>query len=165
MKNLVALLILLLCLAGCTSGGADRAADVKKLVGVFPILEQYQVISFRSQDGHSAFEYARGAYDTDMRATSVSVLKVKPNRFDNIAQADFNTVKNIVEKTGIGVIIINGIEYSEGKLKRAVFDFSRGFTRQRYVYDPGCELPEDIPHEMLHTKVDADWYYVWEDWN
>jgi hypothetical protein len=140
--------------------------EVRKLERIFPILEVYHVEAFRDQDWCSVFEYSRGAYATNVRSTCIYLLNSEPKEFDSVAQADFDIVKNAIEKrVGSNVIIISHIEYVEGKVKSAVFDYGFFSGFDRLVYNPGYSLPEDIPNEMEHTRINEEWYSVWEDWN
>jgi hypothetical protein len=88
--------------------------------------------------------------------------------FDGEANRDFRIVADALAKTHLTVQIADNIEFdAEGKVATATFELeSAGLSGYwRYIYEPGAPLPEDMEGELQNTRIDADRYFQWEDWN
>ena len=88
-----------------------------------------------------------------------------PRRFDELAQTDFATVAETIGTTGVELYYLSDLTYdSEHKLSYVEFHLAAGpYT---YIYSPGyTALPEDMPGEVEHSRINEDWYYMWMDWN
>lgn len=168
MKPLLFLAILLL-LSGCgeeTKSSTSYSKDTAALRTVFPVLESDQVAAFRYQDWCKVLEYSRGSFANTTQSTCTYIASGSPTPFDSTAEADLERIWKKVKSTGAGVYVISNVHFdATGKLVRGKFDCSSAFVRQSYVYEPGYTLPDDLPNERWHVRVDSDWYYVQEDWN
>ncbi|MGV3659265.1 MAG: hypothetical protein ACO1TE_03750 [Prosthecobacter sp.] len=144
----------------------DYPQDVQALQRAFPLLEADKVTAIRHQDWCQVLGYARGNFANTTTTTCCFIVEEPRNMFDEQARADLERIWKEIQATQSGVFEIARIRYGPtGKLIFAEFDCSSGFSRERYVFDPGHTLPADVPAERLHTKINADWYHVREDWN
>ncbi len=161
------LLIGLLCgCAGHKKQASDYAQDTAALEEIFPVLEASEVTAFRYQDSCKVLSYTRGSFANPNESTCIYAATETPEVFDIAAEDDLENIWQQVKSTRSGVYIISDIQFDAAdKLIYGEFDCSGGFTRQRYVFDPGYTLPEDLPGERWHTRIDDDWYYINEDWN
>jgi hypothetical protein len=87
--------------------------------------------------------------------------------FDDASEKRFTELQGRLEDLPYGVHWIE-IEYdSRGALRTAQLsvDTVNPFQRDALVYDPGYDLPVGTPGAVVNHRIDADWYYRWEDWN
>lgn len=166
---LASLFVAIALLEDCSGSGRntpDHLEDTRALQKIFPILEADQVTAFRYQDWCKLISYSRGSFANSAEPTCVFMAVGTPNPLDAKAEIDLDRLWKEVRSTRSGVYVISEIRYNPtGKLIRGEFDCSSGFVRARYVFDPGYTLPHDLPGERLHTKINADWYHIREDWN
>lgn len=164
---LVSLFVAMALLEDCSGSEghtSDHLENTRALQKAFPILEADQVTAFRYQDWCKVISYSRGSFANSTEATCVFMVVETPNPFDAEAEIDLDRIWKEVRSTRSGVFIISEIRYNPtGKLIRGEFDCSSGFVRSRYVFDPGYTLPDDLPGERLHTKINAEWYHISED--
>jgi hypothetical protein len=157
-----------IALTGCNSISAQQMqADTAQLSAALPQLEQHQVQAYRHQDWCQNFVYQRGAFSNNIETSTCNLFQAHPQPFDNQAQADFETVTQVLTQTGVRLLYITDLEYdAAGRLQGATFHLQKRPIRSAYVYAPGyVALPADVPHEQEHIAINADWYYHWEDWN
>jgi hypothetical protein len=162
MLRVLLLILLLFPLPGCRW---KWAYEVHQLERLFPLLESYQLQGYRNHDWCRVLEYRHGAFASDSSLNCTYVAQAATVPFDSEAERDFQSIRRAIAVTGVRVSIISQLVYKEGHLVGAEFDSSWGFTRSRYVFAPGAELPEDLPNEMEFRRIDENWYHVWEDWN
>lgn len=166
---LVVLMMSVLLIGDCGSGGRhDRshASDAQALQKLFPTLEGDGVTAFRYQDWCKVISYKRGHFANTTEPSCIFMATATPNPFDEQAKTDLERIWNSVRSTRVGVFQIADLRYDPAhRLNYGVFDFSSGFVRERYVFDPGYKLPEDEPGERLHTRINDKWYHIREDWN
>lgn len=144
----------------------DYPEDVMALQKVFPLLESNKVTAIRHQDWCQVLGYSRGNFTNTTTETCCFIVEEPRGMFDKQARADLERIWKEVKAADAGVLEISDIRYSStGKLIHGVCDCSSDFVRERYVFDPGYSLPLDQPGERYHTKINADWYHVREDWN
>ena len=169
MKFVFPLILIVLLVGGCTShqkDASDYGKDIAALEEIFPLLEADKVAAFRYQDWCKVLSYTRGSFANTTQSTCTYLAPTTPKAFDTTAENDLRHIWENVKSTGSGVYVISDIRFdASGKLVYAEFDCSRDFVRQRYVFDPGYTLPADWPNERWHTRINADWYYIHEDWN
>jgi hypothetical protein len=124
------------------------------------------VEAFRNQDWCKNIVYKRGKFSKNSESTC-NLFDGTPSPFDAEAQKDFDSVAKAVSGTGVGLYFISDLRYSpDGKLIGAQFHLAGHPNRYSYVYSPGYgSLPADEPKEREHTRINSDWYYIWEDWN
>lgn len=166
---LLAGLLVGLLLGGCNDpkkNAADHPRDTAKLQTILPLLETDRVTYLRSQDWCRVIDYRRGLFGSSTEGHPPVPGRTPPAAFDPAAQADLDRIWQAVETTDTGVYMISEVRFDEsGRFLYGEFDCGAGFVSQHYVYDPGHTVPADLPHERWHTAIDANWYYVQEDWN
>ena len=169
---LLAPLVVLLVGCGMSKPPSPDAMvkDSTALRQVFPVIEALHVTGFRDQDWCRYLTYPRGSFSYTERADEMDNCLFEGNGrpFDDDATRDFQAVSDALEKTHLTVQIADSIEFdTAGHVATATFDLeSAGFTGYwRYIYAPGAPLPEDSVGELQNTRIDADWYFQWEDWN
>jgi len=87
--------------------------------------------------------------------------------FDNTSEKRFVELKSKLEDLPYDVLWIE-VDYGPDGAPRAAelaVDTVNPFRRDSLIYDPGYRLPRDIPGEIINHRIDANWYYRWEDWN
>jgi hypothetical protein len=164
--------VLALTTAGCLHAkvpSADRMArDVAALQSVFPTLQALEVHGFRDQDSCRFIEYPRGAFTNILDAGSTcNLFHGKPQAFDATATADFDTVKQALDESGVRTMIVWNIEYDNatGAIKRAEFDLEAGlYDRFSYLYEPNSSDAPN-PDTIVLTQVNPEWWFSSEDWN
>ena len=144
----------------------QRETDVANLPKCFPVLARLSVRAYRNQDWCKNIWYQRGKFSqqTDS-ADSCNLFEGTPQPFDAQALQDFDSIARALTATGVRLYCLSDLRYGpDGTLAQAKFHLAGG--RYTYVYSPGYKaLPEDIPEERKHARINADWFYVWEDWN
>jgi hypothetical protein len=164
----ISILAVTVLLAGCAVSPEteQRKADVANLPKCFSVLESLDVLAYRNQDWCKNIWYRRGkfSHQTDP-ADTCNLFPGTPQPFDAPALTDFESVTAAVATTGVRLYYISDLAYdARGKLNHAEFHLAAG--QYTYVYSPGYrKLPEDMPRERKHSRIDQDWYYIWEDWN
>jgi hypothetical protein len=149
----------------------EMLKDSAALREVFPVIEGLQLTGFRNQDWCRYLTYGRGNFsftDDPENVDTCNLFEGITQPFDDEAGHDFQTVAEALAKTHLTVQIANYIEFdAHGHVAAATFDLeSAGFSGYwRYIYEPGAQVPEDMEGELLNTRIDADWYFQWEDWN
>ena len=140
--------------------------DIEGLPRCFAVLERLQVHAYRNQDWCKNIWYQRGkfSHQTDP-ADTCNLFREPPQPFDAKALEDFEWVTTAVAKTDVKLTYISDIVFDrQGRLTQAKFHLAAG--RYTYVFSPGYkELPEDMPREREHRRIDESWYFIWEDWN
>ena len=140
--------------------------DTAALEQIFPVFEADQVTAFRYQDWCKVISYTRGSFANTPQSTCTYLATETPEVFDFAAEEDLARIWQEVKSTRSDVYVISNIQFdATGNLMYAEFDASSGFVRQRYVFGPKYTLPEDFADERWHTSINADWYYIHEDWN
>ncbi|MBE9030517.1 hypothetical protein IQ266_12325 [filamentous cyanobacterium LEGE 11480] len=170
MQKFLSLLLSIVLLTGCATSAKDpsrHAPDTVALAKLLPVLEKNKVTNFHYQDWCKLLSYKRGSF---VKTPEPDYCRAQPSEtpkaFSTKAEADFEQMWQQVKLTRSGVYVISDIRYdAAGKIVYAEFDCTHEFVRQRYVYEPGYKLAADLPHERWNTKINANWYYVREDWN
>jgi hypothetical protein len=144
--------------------GSRHGRAVSSLAKCLPIIAKLRVTDFRNQDWCKNFAYSGGKFSNNNKASNCILFSGQGLAFSANAQRDFEGVA--AEASRRGVVWFHAEFSDAGSVKEVTFSCSRFFTRQSYVYSPGYGfLPPDSPRNTLHTRIDKDWYYVWEDWN
>ena len=144
---------------------AVRYEKAGKSLPVLQALAQEHVTFLRVQDWCRAYSDDRERRATELTATCT--LGDDYQLFDNASEKRFTELRDKLEDLPYGVHWIE-IEYdSQGALRTAQLsvDTINPFQRDALVYDPGYELSIGTPGEVMNYRIDADWYYRWEDWN
>lgn len=163
---MIVIAALLAACGGGKKGSFSHTSDTTALEKIFSVLEADRVTAFRYQDWCKVISYTRGSFANATESTCTYVATGTPTVFDPIAESDLERIWKEVIATGTGVYVISNVQFDpSGGLIHGEFDCSSGFTRQRYIYDPGYSLPADLPNERWHTRIDNAWYYILEDWN
>ena len=138
---------------------------VDRLAQSLKVLEMYQVQGFRNHDWCKYIVYSRGAFSNSTRSTC-NLFSVKPQPFDQQAQTDFDRVAAALESTKIDILYITDIQDDASHtLITAEFHQNSFWDYRSFVYAPAyTSLPQDIPGEQIHTRINEDWYYVWMEW-
>lgn len=108
------------------------------------------------------FDLPMGSY-SDPEIKSNFLESFRP--FDDQAGKDFKTLENLLNQSKIREV---EVEFnSQGRIDQAVFYKELPFARISYHYNskPNSPLPEDVPNERIHTRIDSHWYKRWVDWN
>lgn len=167
MKQICLLLIAALFVCSCSEPkktASDYSRDTAALRKIFPEFAADQVTGLRYQDWCQVIGYKRGMFAHTKEGSPPRPASANSPDFDQTARADLERIWKAIQSTGTGVYFIEEMSYdTSGHVKHGVFHC--GGARQRYVFDPGYQLPADIPNELWHTKIDSDWYYILEDWN
>ena len=109
--------------------------------------------------------FQRGAFST-VNDDSSCIYQVVPRAFDDEATSAFADVRRALDATGVSVSDVSVQRDMAGSAVRVEFSLRAGaFDRFSYVFEPGAPLPEEMPGEVDYTRLDADWYFEWEDWN
>jgi hypothetical protein len=167
-RSLVIAVLLLSCLlsTACAPSQAQRVVDVANLSKSFDILERLEVRAYRNQDWCQNIWYKRGVFsDYSGEADTCNLFLGIPSRFDGQAQADFAAVAEAIRATHVKLHYISDLDYAlDHKLTYAEFHLATG--SDAYIYSPGyTDLPKDLPGEIEYSRINADWYYMWMDWN
>ena len=141
-----------------------RQIDVTNLSKVFGPLEVLKVEDYRNQDWCKNIAYQRGKFSENLESTTCNLFEGQPKPMDDRARQDFQVIARSVAATGVNIDFLSAQYSPAHRLIRADFQLS-GFCRCSYVYSPRYHLPQDLKGEMEFTAINADWYFVWEDWN
>jgi hypothetical protein len=153
--------------AGCihaTEPNADRKArDVAALAAVLPLIDELGVSEWRDDDWCRDFVYDRGHFMTSDEPDDCNPMGGPPEPFNANAQADFDRVAAAFRDAHVPIREIYRPPVDPGTTD---FDLRAGsFDGFSYVHDPGYPPQENIENEWVATPIDANWYFVWEDWN
>jgi hypothetical protein len=156
------------CLHQADPSPERMRSDAEILSEALPVLEEHRVEWFEDLGWCSFLDASIGQYadvDEDEEMTSCDVNGVA-EPFDPDAQAVFDRIRDRLDATGLSVSTVVADVASDGTLMRATFSVAAGmYDRWYYVYEPGGELPEDMEAELRSVRIDANWYWQWEDWN
>jgi len=144
---------------------------VPRLEPSLSTLEALRVTEYRNQDWCKNIGYSGGIF-TDNNESSTCNLFGPDVEDEDIpaftpeASQAFEEVASALSEKGVSVRIISAHFDEEGALIAAAFTIEAG---QRdgwvYAYQPGYEpLPEDIPTQTRYTPINADWYFIWDEW-
>lgn len=134
----------------------------------FPVLEtlaKEHVTFLRVQDWCHAY-----ADDQERRASDVTAtctLEGDYKLFDSTSEQRFADLRDRLTGLPYSVHWID-IEYDAAGVIRTAelsIDTVNPFRRDTLVYEPGYLLPEGIRGEVVNSRIDANWYHRWEDWN
>jgi hypothetical protein len=136
-----------------------------KSLPVLEALAQEHVTFLRVQDWCHAY-----SDDRERRANTLQMtctLKDNYQPFDNASEKRFVELKSKLEDLPYEINWIRIAYGPDGALLTADLSVAtiNPFKRDWLTYDPGYALPKDTPRETVHHRIDADWYYTWEDWN
>ena len=94
------------------------------------------------------------------------VTELVARGFDDASSAASPGIRDLLDASGVSFSDVHAYRDDAGNVTRFEFTLRAGaFDRFSYVYDPGAPLPEELPGELEYWRIDADWYFVWEDWN
>ena len=167
----IGLLLMALCLAtaaGC--GGPHKPSDgqlkanAAALASVLPILAVDGLENFRDLEWCRSLKYRRGAFSSDPNDSTCNLFSGPARGFDPEASSEFGRIQSAFKSAGIQVIGVDRYRGPTGV--QLMFDVvSGGNDRWSYVYEPGYRLPSSDPAELVATRIDGDWYFMWQDWN
>jgi len=139
--------------------------DAGKSLPVLTALAQEHVTFLRVQDWCRAYSDDRERRANRLEGTCT--IKDGYKLFDDASEKRFVELQRTLEELPYSVNWIT-IEYGpSGDMRTAdlSIDTVNPFRRDSLVYDPGYTLSADIPGGIVSHRIDADWYYLWEDWN
>jgi hypothetical protein len=147
-------------------GPERRARDVAELRTILPQMESIRLEGFYDLDGCRRVTWSEGAWaSTDQNGCTWAL----GSRADAGGPEQFESVRAMLERTGVWVHSLTAEYGPDGKLKYAEFDLRTWFRFAgfSYRYEPGYTPPGGVslPYEMEYYGIDDDWYYVWQDWN
>lgn len=164
-------LLLAITLSACHAAVPDTGQmtrDAHQLEGTFPALEALHVDNFRNQDWCQVLSYAAGSFATSSNPSTCVPSEATPTAFNAKASADFERVKRALGDTGVSIWAIEGIGYdAAGRLTHARFDVVAGVSDAFfYLFDRDNNISKDPnPDTIVTQKINADWWFLSEDWN
>jgi len=139
------------------------AAQTTALTAVIAEVDALGVTDWRDDDWCRDFVYRGGHFMRSDDPEACSPLDAAAQPFNAAAQADFDRIDQALREAHVPIREVYRASLPSDEL---IFDLRAGsFDRFSYVYDPGYSMPETIEGEWIPTAIDADWYFVWEDWN
>jgi len=138
----------------------------KSLEKMIPGLEKNDVVVYRKQDWCQVIEYEGKAYSNNDVNTCTFVTKLRPERFTFEAWAKLEEVAATLSSSPVKIVSLVQTRKAKGRFSYVEFHLDCDLCRTRYVYSPEYKsTPADIPEELLHYRINANWYRVEEDWN
>jgi hypothetical protein len=165
--------IVLLLAAACSSPAIpadDRMArDVEALAGVLPALERLRVIEWVHTDSCRNIDYEEGAFANNLESGTCPPFGRAVRPFNAEAEEVWSAVSDSLTATGVPVWAVDFVEYdSAGEISYAEFLIDAPLVnRWTYVYDTSGNMPAENhapAGEMIHIRIDDNWYFRWEDW-
>jgi hypothetical protein len=147
--------------------GPRMTRDVTNLTPVLLALEDLHAEAYRNQDWCRNISYSGGAFSNNSESSTCNLFDEPPADFTAAANTDFARIEDALNRSGVWVYAVRQIAYENGRMTHAEFDLVAApweFDRWSYIYDPGGPLPEGMENEEVYTRIDADWYFHWEDW-
>ncbi|MGK5685313.1 hypothetical protein [Actinoplanes sp. URMC 104] len=135
-----------------------------KSLPVLQALARDHVRFLRVQDWCRAYVDARERRANELRETCT--LGDGFERFDDASEQRYRELSDRLDALPYDVDWVQISYRPDGGIRAAQLsvDGINKFKRDTLVYDPGYTLPEDRPGETVHVRIDADWYYRWDDW-
>jgi hypothetical protein len=154
------------CIGPIEPDADQKARDVSRLATAFPVLEELEIRGFRNQDWCRFLDDPRGQFTSNPESSTCNLFTGGPDPFDEKAQTDFDRVSAALRDTGVAVQMVWWLDYDDaGAISYAQFVIDHAANNSwTYVYDPDGEMPEDIEGEEVYTRIDANWYFWWEEW-
>lgn len=141
-----------------------RAAD--ELERVLPLLDELGVQEYRNQDWCRTLDYRGGAFSTNLESSTCNLFEETPVEFTEQGDRDFNAVRAALAGTGVRIRMVSRLPAIDEWKARTEFNAIGGdFDSWYYVYESGYVPHETIEGEWVPTWIDADWFFVWMDWN
>ncbi len=139
--------------------------EADSLRATFAQIEAADVVIYRNQDWCKLLDYPRGSYATD-RAETCTIYDRDWETFDGEAGADLAVLSQAFERALVDVRMIEGVEYdSDGTITSISFELEGYFSEPGYVrfnFERDGSMPDDDT-EVTNTRVDAQWYFQFED--
>ncbi|MFI1995260.1 hypothetical protein [Actinoplanes sp. NPDC020271] len=140
----------------------DRAA---KSLPVVQALAREHVTFLRAGDGCQVY-----ADDREKRASQLSSTCTREagyQLFDDASRAHFAQLRAALKDLPYDVDQVTITYGAGGTLDEAqlAIDTVNPYRLDSIIYHPGYTLPQAKPGELEFQRIDADWYYMWEDWN
>ena len=172
-RYLAATLVLYLTVAGCSGPNRPSDAELKRaasaLPAVLPAVFQAHVDSYLERDHCRSLKFGLRAFSTDPETPTCNLFSERPQPFNAEADAAFDRIRAALADSGVNVIGVNTYDLgNDGRpgAERVTFDVANPWNaRWSYVYEPGYTLPESDPVELVATRIDSSWYFLWQDSN
>ena len=137
-----------------------RAAAVRALARVIPILRDWKVSAYRNQDWCRNLAYSRGAFaDTEFPETC-NLFEGQARPFDDRALEDFRRLEDALRSEDVDVLYVNAY-FDRSGLTSAAFHMADACARCTdlvYFYEPGYVLSDDVPFVERSIPLTNDWY-------
>jgi len=143
-----------------------RLRDVRKLERVLPVLVQYKVQVFQKFSEYHTLYYTRGQFcSREDEDCIINLGQAQP--FDEHAERDFAAIEAALSDAGIGVDSIEAHFSTSGDVLYAEFGLTCMLCgSDRYAYSPnGAYLPDEVPNNLWHPRVNEVWYLIQESWH
>jgi hypothetical protein len=163
-------LVMIALLAATASGaclGSHKAelraqiADVERVEGLFPLIEELGVDAYWVDDDCRYFHYPRGSFSNDTRVDgSCRVWSYPdPRPFDDQADRDIDRLIVAIDETGIPIVSFS-ISHEADTTTVGPGSFFEFDYCNYLLYEPGYPesrlVPEDS--ESLMRRLTDDWY-------
>jgi hypothetical protein len=170
------------CLIVCATGALtftqafphlrNKEEDTRKLAQSFPTLERLQVRDFISDNRCNRIHYSRGWFADPLECAPIikvgqdEWVEAPAKPFDTQAKTDFEHLKAAISSTGVPIDTIEAKFTLEDKVLTATFWLEcRCYLRYTYRANYGRMMPEAVPGNLWHTRINSDWYLTDEEWN
>ncbi len=142
---------------------ALRYARAKEMMPQLSALAKEKVTFLREQDWCRALAYEKGKFASPLKGTCT--LGDGFQLFTPEAEDRFAALAAQLRALPYQARWISLRYGAGGEIRRAEISLAGWFDDGSLFFEPGYELPEDLPAEQVHSVIDSDWYHQWTDWN
>lgn len=175
LRTLVAIVVVALAAAGCMNqeepGPTQKARIAESLAAGLPLLDELGVEAYRDWGWSRSLSYSGGCFatraeDSLCRSFNGVMSEGRVVDFTFKASRAFSRIQQAFQASGVPVRYVYVDGWSGATEGSVTFYIEAGsFDRWSYVYDPGYGSLEDYPVEGGTVPINADWFFVWDDWN
>jgi hypothetical protein len=169
MRLLALALVLAVMAGGCihaTPPSADmQAREVAAIEPAFPLLADLKVSQFEDTEVCRRLSYQRGTF-TDQSDQSSRCADDEMAAIDDAALGDLERIDEAL--AGADLRVNYGyLSYKDGAVESATFHVSGGaFDRFTFYYERRGGPPDEWDTDTtVSAQVDANWWFVNDDWN